>query len=47
MRNRLLDEGVPFKSEYEVDLDQCLWLPWEEEPSPAPDEMDDLDPIAG
>ena len=47
MRNRLLDEGVPFKSKYEVDLDQCLWLPWEEEPSPAPDEMDDLDPIAG
>lgn len=27
MRERLLDEGTPFKKEYQVDLQQCLWLP--------------------
>src|SRR5918999_1480857 len=25
MRGLLLDEGVPFKEEYQVDLDRCLW----------------------
>ena len=47
MRNRLLDEGVPFRDEYEVDLDRCLWLPWEDKPSPAANEVDDLDPVTG
>ena len=46
MRDRLLDEGVPFRGDYEVDLDRCLWLPWEDERSTSPDEMDDLDLVA-
>ncbi|MDQ3692018.1 MAG: MGMT family protein [Chloroflexota bacterium] len=32
MRGLLLDEGVPFKGEYEVDLDRCVWDPWLDEP---------------
>lgn len=32
MRGLLLDEGVPFKSEYEVDLARCVWEPWLEPP---------------
>ncbi|HET8521712.1 MAG TPA: MGMT family protein [Thermomicrobiales bacterium] len=46
MKGLLLDEGVPFIGDYQVDLKRCLWLPWEdEEDSPASDEMDDLDLI--
>jgi methylated-DNA-protein-cysteine methyltransferase-like protein len=33
MRGLLLDEGIPFKEEYVVDLDQCVW---------DPDDDDDL-----
>ncbi len=29
MKGLLLEEGIPFKDEYQVDLDRCLWLPWE------------------
>ena len=47
MRDRLLEEGVPFRSEYEVDLERCLWLPWEDEPSPTADEVDDLNLVPG
>lgn len=28
MRGLLLDEGVPFLSDYVVDLDRCVWDPW-------------------
>lgn len=45
MRDRLLAEGVPFEDEYQVDLSRSLWLPWEDELSSSPDEVDDLDPI--
>jgi methylated-DNA-protein-cysteine methyltransferase-like protein len=45
MRDRLLAEGVPFRGEYEVDLERCLWLPWEDGSS-ASDEMDDFDSVA-
>ena len=31
MRGLLLAEGVPFKDEYQVDLERCLWIPWDEE----------------
>ncbi len=31
MRALLLEEGVPFIDEYQVDLKRCLWLPWEDE----------------
>lgn len=27
MRERLLDEGIPFKKEFQVDLTQCFWDP--------------------
>lgn len=27
MRGMLLDEGIPFKDEYVVDLEQCFWDP--------------------
>lgn len=33
MRGLLLDEGVPFKGEYEVDLERCVWNPWLDEPA--------------
>ena len=41
MRQRLLDEGVPFIGEYTVDLRMCRWDPGEA--SAAPNEMDDLE----
>ncbi|HEY7036172.1 MAG TPA: methylated-DNA--[protein]-cysteine S-methyltransferase [Thermomicrobiales bacterium] len=47
MKGMLVAEGVPFAAEYRVDLDRCLWLPWEDDDLPAADEMDDLDAIAG
>jgi methylated-DNA-protein-cysteine methyltransferase-like protein len=31
MKGMLLAEGVPFAAEYRVDLEACLWVPWEEE----------------
>jgi methylated-DNA-protein-cysteine methyltransferase-like protein len=39
LKQRLLDEGVPFKREYRVDILACFW-------SPAPDEMDHFDRIS-
>lgn len=27
MKQRLLEEGVPFKAEYQVDIRKCLWQP--------------------
>ena len=45
MRDRLLAEGVPFRAEYEVDLEHSLWLPWEDS-SAAADEVDDLDLVS-
>jgi len=30
MRGLLLAEGVPFKDDYQVDLDRCVWDPWDE-----------------
>jgi hypothetical protein len=48
MKGMLLEEGVPFIDEYQVDLKRCLWLPWgDKDDSPTPDEMDDLDLIPG
>jgi methylated-DNA-protein-cysteine methyltransferase related protein len=48
MKGLLVAEGVPFVDEYRVDLARCLWLPWEDEKnSPASDEVDDLDAVAG
>lgn len=49
MKALLEAEDVPFKDEYQVDLDKCLWVPWEEEASAAAaaDEMDDFDEVAG
>lgn len=35
MRGLLLDEGVPFKGEYEVDLARCVWEPWLDDPDTA------------
>lgn len=35
MRGLLLDEGIPFSDEYVVDLDQCVWDPWDDEAAPA------------
>ena len=31
MRGLLLREGVPFKDEYQVDLERCVWEPWADE----------------
>jgi len=28
MRGLLMAEDVPFKDDYQVDLDRCLWEPW-------------------
>ncbi|MEA2523750.1 MAG: methylated-DNA-protein-cysteine methyltransferase related protein [Thermomicrobiales bacterium] len=47
MKGLLVAEGVPFAAEYQVDLRRCLWLPWQEEDSPAADEVDDLDAVPG
>ncbi len=46
MKGLLVAEGVPFTAEYQVDLGRCLWLPWQDEDSAAPDEVDDLNPVA-
>lgn len=48
MRQALIDEGVPFVDEYQVDLKRALWLPWDERDAlSTADEMDDLDRVAG
>ena len=47
MRQRLLDEDVPFRAEYQVDLKRCLWLPREDDDLPPTHEVNDLDPVAG
>jgi methylated-DNA-protein-cysteine methyltransferase-like protein len=47
MKERLVAEEVPFKSEYTVDLRKCLWYPWEDEELAAADRVDDLDLVAG
>ena len=31
MRGLLLAEGVPFREEYQVDLERCVWEPWADE----------------
>lgn len=41
MRDLLLDEGVPFRDDWEVDLDACLWDPAEDE------DLDDLFRFSG
>ena len=49
MRGLLLGEAVPFKDEYQVDLDRCVWDPSSDEATPAStaaDEVDDLHPVA-
>lgn len=30
MKARLVEEGIPFRDEYTVDLGPCVWDPWEE-----------------
>jgi methylated-DNA-protein-cysteine methyltransferase-like protein len=30
MRGLLLAENVPFLDDYQVDLDRCLWIPWDD-----------------
>lgn len=45
MKGLLEEEGVPFRAEYMVDLRHCFWSPLDA--GPAPDEVDDLDLIAG
>jgi methylated-DNA-protein-cysteine methyltransferase-like protein len=47
MKARLVEEDVPFCQEYQVDLTEALWLPWEDEPLAAADEMDDLEFVPG
>ena len=44
MRDRLLAEAIPFKDDYQVDLDKCLWEPWrDDDPSAAiVGDLDDL-----
>ena len=46
MRNLLVEEGVPFSEEYQVDLTSCVWNPWEEALTAA-DEMDDFETVVG
>jgi methylated-DNA-protein-cysteine methyltransferase-like protein len=46
MKKLLLDENVPFKDEYTVDLEKCRWFPADDEELAAADEMDDFDFIA-
>ena len=43
MKNLLLDEAVPFKAEYTVDIQRCRWFPDDEPDLSAADEMDDFD----
>lgn len=47
MRALLVAEHIPFKAEYQVDLDRCLWQPWDEDESAPTDEVNDLDAVAG
>ena len=47
MRALLVAENIPFKAEYQVDLDQCLWQPSDDDGSAPTDEVDDLDAVAG
>ena len=44
MRARLVAEGVPFRADYFVDLDRCVWDPWEDDPDQTPV---DVVPAAG
>lgn len=37
MRGLLLDEGVPFLSDYVVDLERCVWDPSFDDPPPPPE----------
>lgn len=48
MRDRLLAEAIPFKDEYQVDLDRCLWEPGDDDEPSFPDLAvhGDRDPIA-
>lgn len=41
MRGLLLAEGVPFKDEYQVDLDRCVWEPWGDEDGGSVADVDD------
>jgi methylated-DNA-protein-cysteine methyltransferase-like protein len=45
MKSLLVAEGVPFRDEYQVDLKQCRWLPWEDEDSSPADEVDDFNSV--
>jgi len=36
MRGLLAAEGVPFRDELQVDLDACVWEPWEDDGHGAP-----------
>lgn len=47
MKQLLLDEGVPFRGEYHVDLAACLWIPEDVDDSAAADEVDDFDDVTG
>jgi len=46
MKNLLLDENVPFKGEYTVDIEKCRWFPEEEDDLTSADKMDDFDLIS-
>ncbi len=47
MRGLLLDEGVPFIDNYQVDLKAAGWDPWDDpQASAAADGVDDFDPVA-
>lgn len=46
MRALLVAEDVPFKAEYQVDLDRCFWQPWDEDDSATADEVNDLDAVS-
>ena len=39
MAARLVAEGIPFKAEYFVDLDRCVWDPWEDDPALVPADL--------
>lgn len=47
MKSLLLEENVPFRDEYVVDLAACQWFPWDDEQLAATDKMDDFDLVAG
>lgn len=44
MKQRLIADGVPFRDEYEVDLEQCHWSPVLV--SSAPDEVNNFEQIS-